>query len=314
LYFSWDRKKEDEAELGNLDNRYPALFEVRRAIWPNDEHAFDSGKNSQYIAGFLDHVVREDFKKFITTVENESQSKPTVIDQRVNHKGHPTEISKDLLDSTDTLLILSLDHKIHEVSPTDNEVTLLKAFLTDETKCLFCCPHHDVGSEDQVAEQAHHRDSLVPGIQKIGHFALKVLEGIGLPVENKYGLRPALVNGEPAPLDIARSEDEHKMLEGVTNFNRHDHLPHFERRPESLGKLSVLARQRIDPAAGQHPFTDKGAWEFNAFLASKPDDTRKGTVYICDATLWSAAFGGIPSLERLWKNVATKPKVQASSS
>jgi hypothetical protein len=34
LYFSWSRSLETAAELGKLENRYPTLFEFRRAIWP----------------------------------------------------------------------------------------------------------------------------------------------------------------------------------------------------------------------------------------------------------------------------------------
>jgi len=34
MYFAWDRAAESNAPLGELDNRFPALFEVRRLFWP----------------------------------------------------------------------------------------------------------------------------------------------------------------------------------------------------------------------------------------------------------------------------------------
>jgi hypothetical protein len=34
MYFAWDRTAESNAPLGELDNRFPALFEVRRLFWP----------------------------------------------------------------------------------------------------------------------------------------------------------------------------------------------------------------------------------------------------------------------------------------
>jgi hypothetical protein len=37
MYFAWDRIAETVAPLGELDNRFPALFEVRRLFWPGYE-------------------------------------------------------------------------------------------------------------------------------------------------------------------------------------------------------------------------------------------------------------------------------------
>lgn len=60
-------------------------------------------------------------------------------------------------------------------------------------------------------------------------------------------------------------------LEGVTTFNLHPHLPHFEKLGDGMGKLDVLARQPIDPGAPPHPFTAGGRLDFDALLQSKPD-------------------------------------------
>lgn len=66
----------------------------------------------------------------------------------------------------------------------------------------------------------------------------------------------------------------------------------------------MLAKQRIRPDAPIHPFTDAGNTEFNAFLWAPPGSERRANVFVCDATLWSSAFGGTRSLKRLWRNLA----------
>jgi hypothetical protein len=32
-----------------------------------------------------------------------------------------------------------------------------------------------------------------------------------------------------------------------------------------------------------------------------------GQLFVCDATLWSSAFGGLGSLQNLWRNLAQLP-------
>ncbi len=91
-------------------------------------------------------------------------------------------------------------------------------------------------------------------------------------------------------------------MDGVTTFNLHAHLPHFERLGESAAKLDVLARQPIDPNAPPHPFTAGGRRDFDALLQSKPD-LFSGRLLICDTTIWSSTVGGLDSLQRFWRNV-----------
>src|SRR6188508_2603522 len=68
IYFSWSRPREVAAELGVLENRYPTLFEFRRALWPLMEHLRDPSHYDQSIAGFFDHIVLPDFDAFRATV------------------------------------------------------------------------------------------------------------------------------------------------------------------------------------------------------------------------------------------------------
>jgi hypothetical protein len=50
MYFAWDRIAETVAPLGELDNRFPALFEVRRLFWPGYEtpHYLESSLPSRH--------------------------------------------------------------------------------------------------------------------------------------------------------------------------------------------------------------------------------------------------------------------------
>ena len=55
------------------------------------------------------------------------------------------------------------------------------------------------------------------------------MKGLGVPVMNQFGLRPALVKGtkQIAPLTVARDLDTRGWLNGVPTFNFHMHLPHY---------------------------------------------------------------------------------------
>ena len=44
-------------------------------------------------------------------------------------------------------------------------------------------------------EYAHHGDPLVPRQQRFGKYTRSLMKGLGVPVENRYGLRPATVAG-----------------------------------------------------------------------------------------------------------------------
>jgi hypothetical protein len=128
-----------------------------------------------------------------------------------------------------------------------------------------------------------------------------------VPVENRFGLRPAAEpDGTPSPIDADASLDRLHLLSGVTTFNLHPHLPHFERMGEAITKLDVLACQKIDLAAPPHPFTADGRTSFDALLQSKRD-TFAGTLLVGDATLWSSTAGGIDSLCAFWTNVVQRP-------
>src|SRR5271167_4058550 len=70
-------------------------------------------------------------------------------------------------------------------------------------------------------------------------------------------------------LAIAGEFDRYRLMEGVTTFNLHPHLPHFERLNGSRAKLDVLARQLIDLGAPPHSFAAGGRVDFDALLQTK---------------------------------------------
>ena len=63
MYFAWDWIAETSAPLGELDNRFPALFEVRRLYWPAYE-TLAHAAGGQGIDGFLEAIFLQNFARF----------------------------------------------------------------------------------------------------------------------------------------------------------------------------------------------------------------------------------------------------------
>ncbi|MGA8320431.1 MAG: hypothetical protein WB774_06320 [Xanthobacteraceae bacterium] len=135
-----------------------------------------------------------------------------------------------------------------------------------------------------------------------------ILAGLGMAVENRFGLHPAAESdGSPAAIETESPIDRLHLLRGVDTFNLHPHLPQFERLHGAAAKLDVLVRQKIDLTAPPHFFTRNGRTTFDALLQSRPD-TFARNLFVGDATLWSSTAGGVDSLRQLWTNVAERPK------
>ncbi len=64
LYFAWSRPDEAAAPLGVLEDRFPALFELRRVLWPRLEEFADPVNFDQGIGGFLDNIQLANFELF----------------------------------------------------------------------------------------------------------------------------------------------------------------------------------------------------------------------------------------------------------
>ncbi len=299
------------APLGVLEDRFPALFELRRLFWPRYEQFADSGRFDQGIGGFLDEIQLANFKLFADLASSWTGNPVRTVERKTN--AGACLLDAEFLTGVDTLIVISFDSPPTDQRASAAEIDAIRSFLDDPDHTLFVCPHHDIGNPEDVPETErlarqeiefhHHGDPAIPARQRFGDFGLSLLNGLGLRVRNRFGLRPAkLPDGAPVPLEVSAEFDRDELMRGVTTFNLHSHLPHFERLGDSPAKLDVLARQLIDPAAPPHPFTAGGRRDFDAMLQAKPG-VFPGRLLICDATIWSSTAGGVDSLQRFWQNV-----------
>jgi hypothetical protein len=122
---------------------------------------------------------------------------------------------------------------------------------------------------------------------------------------NQFGLRPAVIKGSKqiAPLTVNGDLDTLRLLDGVTTFNFHLHLPHYAVTSDGDSSVRVLTRQPVD-LERPHPFTAAGNREFNSCLWMPPKDARAGHILMADSTIFTTLFGGTESLANFWRNVA----------
>lgn len=310
IYVAWSYPAETNRDVAELDNRFSTMTEVRRVEWPFWEAAEWSSPMlfQQGIAGALELFFRA-WMQFQQLVE-EVTGHPVPVFQRVDQAGYRLLLDERVLSDVDTLFVFGLDHLITGQDALPEEIQALGQWLQREGTCLVLGPHHDVGAsqnlEERAMEYAHHGDALVPRQQRFGQYTRSLMKGLGVPVENRYGLRPGVVEGsrQIAPLSIARDLDARGWLTGVTNFSFHKHLPHYAVMPGTTGGVQVLARQPID-LTRPHPFIEAGHREFNSFLAMSPAGKRAGEILLVDSTVFSTLFGADESLKRFWKNLAT---------
>ncbi|MFG2479572.1 hypothetical protein [Streptomyces fagopyri] len=311
IYVSWSYPAEAGRNPAELDNRFSTMTEVRRGLWPayEDPKWSDPLRFQQGVAGSLELFFWAwvPFQQFV----EETTGHPVPVYQRIDQAGFPAPLDERILADTDTLFVFGLDHMITGQEALPEEIEALRAFLAREDTCLVLGPHHDVGASDDPAvrdiEYHHHGDPLVPRRQRFAGYVRDLMHGLGVPVENRYGLRPAVrEKNRIAPLSTVRDLDAKGWLEGVTNFNFHKHLPHYAVTTDEPDVIHVLARQPIDTSA-PHPFTEAGNTEFNMFLWMPPSGDRAGDVLLADSTIFSSLFGGDESLQNFWRNLATAP-------
>lgn len=309
IYVAWSYPAEAGRNPAELDNRFSTMTEVRRVAWPAYEEPkwSDPMRFQQGIAGTLELFFWAwvPFQQFV----EETTGHPVPIYQRVDQAGFWTPLDDRVLADTDTLFVFGLDHMITGQDAEAEEIEALREFLSREGTCLILGPHHDVGASEDLAvrdvEYQHHGDLLVPRQQRFGRYTRSLMEGLGVPVENRYGLRPAVQEpGKIAPLSIARDLDTKGWLDGVTTFNFHMHLPHYAVTTDDADAIHVLGRQPIDTSR-PHPFTEAGNTEFNMFLWMPPRGERAGDILMADSTIFSSLFGGDESLRNFWRNLVS---------
>ena len=310
IYWTWSYPWEANRDVTELDNRFSTMTEVRRVLWPNYETIEYSEKMFlQGIAGTLElfHLGLIRFQEAV----GEITGHPVAVYQRIDQAGQKQPLDHGLLDDTDTLMVFGLDHLVTEQEASADEIEALRAWLTREGTRLILGPHHDVGvSSDfkvRKMEYKHHGDALVPSQQRFGRYTRSLMKGLGVPVENQWGLRPATLEGTTRlqPLLTTNDLDAHGWLEGVKTFNFHQHLPHYAVTTDDPAAIHVLARQPID-LRHPHPFTEAGHRDFNMFLWMPPTRERAGDILLADSTIFTTLFGGDESLDRFWRNIATR--------
>ncbi|MBV8345767.1 MAG: hypothetical protein JO190_12360 [Candidatus Eremiobacteraeota bacterium] len=310
VYWTWSYPWESNADVTELDNRFSTMTEVRRVGWPTYEtEDYSRRMFLQGIEGTLElfHLSLLNFQRVVGEVTGQ----PVAVYQRVDQAGQKLPIDQRILDDTDTMMIFGLDHIVTEQEAAPEEIAALKAFVAREGTCLLLAPHHDVGVSDDPnvrnMEYFHHGDPLVPRQQRFAKYVRSLMRGLGVPVENRWGLRPATLPGttKTVPLAINGDLDKRGWLTNVKTFVFHMHLPHYAVTKEDAKDIHVLARQPID-LWKPHPFTEAGNREFNMFLWMPPSGDRAGDILLADSTIFTTLFGGDESLENFWKNLATK--------
>jgi hypothetical protein len=310
IYWTWSYPWEANRDVAALDNRFPTMTEMRRVAWPRYEKPEWSEREFlQGIAGTLElfHLSTIRFQNIV----GEATKQPVVVYQRIDQAGQRLPIGEEVLGNTDTLMIMGLDHIIAEQEAGAGEIEAVRKFLTREGTCLLMGPHHDIGMSSDLAERqmehVHHGDPLIPSQQRFSLYTRSLMKGLGVPVENQWGLRPARVpeTNQTTPLTVMRDLDRRGWLTGVTTFNSHPHLPHYAPTVDHAELVRVLARQPVD-MSHPHPFTEAGNREFNTFLWMPPSGTRAGDIVLADVTFFTTLFGSGESLDRFWNNLATR--------
>ena len=310
IYWTWSYPWEANRDPTELDNRFSTMTEVRRVAWPDYETVeYSAQMFLQGIEGTLElfHLGLVRFQSAVGEVTGH----PVAVYQRIDQAGQKQQMDHGILDDTDTMMVFGLDHMVTEQEAAPEEIEALREFLKREGTCLILGPHHDVGHSPDLKqrqmEYRHHRDPLVPRQQRFGKYTRSLMKGLGVPIENQWGLRPATVEGttQLQPLTKMSDLDTRGWLEGVPTFNFHPHLPHYALTTDDPQAIRVLARQPIDMSR-PHPFTEAGNREFNMFLWMPPRGDRAGDILLADSTIFTTLFGGDESLDRFWKNIAIK--------
>ena len=311
IYWTWSYPWESNRDTTKLDNRFSTMTEVRRVAWPAYEGTeWDEMHFLQGIAGTLElfhrstlafqRVVGEAHRTFGCRISKDRPGRLQTSDRRANTGRHR---------HTDGVRSRSL---VSEQEAASVEIEAVREWLKREGTCLLLGPHHDVGFAEDLKqrqlEYTHHGDALVPRQQRFGQYTRSMMNALGVPVINQFGLRPAIIKGtsQIAPLTINKDLDKLGLLNGVSTFNFHPHLPHYALTSDDTKSVHVLTRQPID-LDRPHPFTQAGNTEFNSFIWMPPNTQRAGDILLADSTIFTTLFGGVESLETFWKNVAMMP-------
>jgi hypothetical protein len=200
-------------------------------LYPHLAELSDPSRFDQSVSGFLDHILKMNFAAFIEQAS--AQTGQQVIElERVANDGTLFSLTDEFVNAVDTLIVISFDSLRTGQQAAPPELSAVRHFLAKPGNLLIVSPHHNIGQEKglssadsqrhQEAEFFHHGDKTIPPRQGFGGFGRSLLAGLGVPVENRFGLRPAAESdGSPAQIEIEGGLDRSDFLAGVTTFNVH---------------------------------------------------------------------------------------------
>ena len=128
FYYAWSRPAEIGAPLPVIENRFPALFESRRLLYPRLEELADPARFDQSIAGFLDHILKANFTAFLKQAVAQTGHPVTEI-ERVRDDGTRTALDTTILDNVDTVVVISFDSMRTVQQASDIEIAAVRDFL-----------------------------------------------------------------------------------------------------------------------------------------------------------------------------------------
>src|SRR6202021_957353 len=107
LYFAWSRPDEIAAPLGILEDRFPALFELRRTFWPKFEQFADPANFDQGVGGFVENIQLAIFHLF-AVLDGSLNRNPVRPAERRTDAGL-CALDSEFLAGVDTLVVISFD-------------------------------------------------------------------------------------------------------------------------------------------------------------------------------------------------------------
>ncbi len=254
LYFAWSRPLETAAPLTVIDDRFPAIFELRRLFYPKFEELADPVHVDQGISGFPGSCQKRNFAAFAAQAGAQT-GRPVIQVERVADDGSVTLLDDALIAGVDTIVVISFDSlRTHQVAGP-SEIEAVRRFLGDSDHLIFVCPHHDIGETSELTVQGRvarqTADFLSPWRQGDSPSAglWRVLRGHCSPVsayrsKNRFGLRPAVRGGRNPRTDRSRAFTGPAGLAGRgRDLQSSRASPQLERIEEGALRMDVLARQ-----------------------------------------------------------------------
>ncbi len=147
VYYAWSRPDEIGAPHGVIENRFPAVFELRRMLYPRLQELADPSLIDQGVGGFLDHIMKKNFSAFVEQAGAQT-GRPVLEMERVQDDGRRILLDDERLQGVDTLIVISFDSIRTAQKANDRELGAIRAFLAGPGRLLVVSPHHDIGGAE----------------------------------------------------------------------------------------------------------------------------------------------------------------------